>query len=317
LATKSFSAALLFVTILPFVLAQDVPKLGASEVVKSQPIIVRVGPSAAPGVAITPSIIAVSSFAVPPSSTEGVNANGERHQLRFLFRDSVSQLSFFEQSPPKPASAVRVSQRMPAVGSILFVESQVGQVRAQVSSPLQLVLNETSKRALPMIQVNFADAALPSVGSIFFDQNGELIGFLTAVAASPATSATLRSTLRGSQFTPAEVAVGFVSSPLIMQHVLRSLEARLPRIEYPYVGLFTSDYMGVGVRVQSVEPRSPAWVGGIQPGDVITRIGQVPVPNVIEFTRAIWLLNPGEMVRFEFKRGTRTFTSSIIVAQTG
>jgi putative serine protease PepD len=168
-----------------------------------------------------------------------------------------------------------------------------------------------------MIQVNFADAALPSVGSIFFDQNGELIGFLTAVAASPATSATLRSTLRGSQFTPAEVAVGFVSSPLIMQHVLRSLEARLPRIEYPYVGLFTSDYMGLGVRVQSVEPRSPAWVGGIQPGDVITRIGQVPVPNVIEFTRAIWLLNPGEMVRFEFKRGTRTFTSSIIVAQTG
>jgi S1-C subfamily serine protease len=73
-------------------------------------------------------------------------------------------------------------------------------------------------------------------------------------------------------------------------------------------GLAASD----GVLVESVSPGGPAAQAGIQPGDVIVQIGDVPVHSQKDLQLALTLrYKPGETVPVKINRGGQEQTLQV------
>lgn len=71
----------------------------------------------------------------------------------------------------------------------------------------------------------------------------------------------------------------------------------------------------VGAQVQSVEPGSPAETAGFQEGDVITRVGELPIEDPQALTAAVRMLAEGESTQVELVRGGETLTLDVTVGQ--
>ncbi len=66
-----------------------------------------------------------------------------------------------------------------------------------------------------------------------------------------------------------------------------------------------------GVAVASVAPGSPAASAGLQPGDVVTQIGNQPILTVNDVNTALDGMSPGERVPIQFNRGLAGFTTMV------
>ncbi len=70
------------------------------------------------------------------------------------------------------------------------------------------------------------------------------------------------------------------------------------------------DYAGdrPGVRVEGVMEGSPAKAAGIQPGDVIVRIGDSPIRDIGSYMAALGRFKPGDEIEVVVERGEETLT---------
>lgn len=66
-----------------------------------------------------------------------------------------------------------------------------------------------------------------------------------------------------------------------------------------------------GNRVQVVLPGGPAERAGVRDGDVVTAVGDTPVQNAADVTRAILRKRPGEVVSFETRRNGEPIRSTL------
>lgn len=70
-----------------------------------------------------------------------------------------------------------------------------------------------------------------------------------------------------------------------------------------------------GVYVTAVVPGSPADQAGIQRGDILTKIGDVPIDENHSYINALFQYKPGDTVNIELARGTKTITVSVRLAE--
>jgi putative serine protease PepD len=63
-----------------------------------------------------------------------------------------------------------------------------------------------------------------------------------------------------------------------------------------------------GVRLLGVRAGSPAEVAGLRGDDIITRIGDMDVPDLQAMTNALRSHQPGDTVRIVVRRGTGNTT---------
>jgi S1-C subfamily serine protease len=88
-----------------------------------------------------------------------------------------------------------------------------------------------------------------------------------------------------------------------------------------WLGVDTTDFTaagGSGALVTNVVPGGPADAAGLEPGDLITQIGNTPIasPSVIAF--ALANLHPGDSVQIQFERGPFTNATQLTLgAQPG
>jgi len=68
-----------------------------------------------------------------------------------------------------------------------------------------------------------------------------------------------------------------------------------------------------GVYVTQVDPGSPAYEGGIRPGDIILRVNRRRIRSLAGFRRAMARIKPGEVVAFLIRRGNSSFYVAIQV----
>ena len=69
-----------------------------------------------------------------------------------------------------------------------------------------------------------------------------------------------------------------------------------------------------GVVITSIAPKSPAASAGLEPGDVITQIGNQPVQSVGDLNSALNGLVAGNSVQIQFQRGTADFSTLATLA---
>jgi len=83
-----------------------------------------------------------------------------------------------------------------------------------------------------------------------------------------------------------------------------TLVKQLEPYEAPYLGVLPAKLASAvpGVRIRLVLPDSPAQEAGLQAGDVITQVDQVPVRNAAELWDVVSRRRPGQSVRLQVVR---------------
>jgi S1-C subfamily serine protease len=144
-------------------------------------------------------------------------------------------------------------------------------------------------------------------GGPLIDLNGKVVGINTAgLVGTPNQPA------QGINFAISSQTAQPVAAALISQgHVTRG-----------YMGVAVTDVtpdlaqannLGVdhGAGIGEVTQGSPAAQAGLQPGDVITQVGDVPINNTGDLTNALTKYGPGQKVPVTFYRGNKQQTTSI------
>ncbi|MFF4380217.1 S1C family serine protease [Kitasatospora sp. NPDC001547] len=87
--------------------------------------------------------------------------------------------------------------------------------------------------------------------------------------------------------------------------------------------LRNDDYKGDGAQIQTkdiqgqpaVTPGGAADKAGLKPGDVITKLGGVPIDNGPALVSRIWTHKPGETVDVEYTRNGQNFNTKVTLAE--
>jgi S1-C subfamily serine protease len=154
------------------------------------------------------------------------------------------------------------------------------------------------------------DAALNpgNSGGPLVNSRGEVIGVNTAVIL-PA---------QGICFAIAIDAAKFIAAQLI----------RTGRVRRSYIGVAAHDVpldrrtmrhhqlsQPSGMRIEAIEPKSPADRGGLQPGDIIVAFNGFPVDGVDSLHRALTEERVGVPAPVTFLRGAEKLTLTIVPAE--
>lgn len=70
-----------------------------------------------------------------------------------------------------------------------------------------------------------------------------------------------------------------------------------------------------GIRLTSIDPRSPAHFGGLQKYDIIRQINGEPVRDISHILTTVEDTPPGEIIRFTVKRGEQTLELDVEIAE--
>jgi S1-C subfamily serine protease len=152
-------------------------------------------------------------------------------------------------------------------------------------------------------------------GGALVNGAGEVIGINTAIA-------TVASGAPGSQSQSGNIGVGFAipsnTAQRIGQEIIKTGSATRA-----YLGVRArtqadgpNSEVGTGAQIDSVEAGSAAADAGLQPGDVITAVGDRPVTSSTELTAAVRSEAPGEKVTLTVRRGSGTQTVEVTLGST-
>jgi S1-C subfamily serine protease len=209
---------------------------------------------------------------------------------------------------------------------------QVGEIVLAMGNPLGLTGSVTSGiisatgrtvtepaesgpgATLPNIIQTSAEVNPGNSGGALVDLAGEVIGVPTLAALEPQTSILGNSSAApGIGFAIPSNIVTSIAGQLIAHHghVVNSHRAELG-VQVATVVDVNGQSAGVGVL--RVEPGTPAAAAGIQAGDVITAINNVPVLDTSGLAEELAKLNPGQTVRITLttpQANSRTVTVTL------
>ncbi len=227
-------------------------------------------------------------------------AKGERHTARLIARDSETDLAIIKIDSAEPLESVVIgisSDLMPgepvvAVGNAYGYEHTV--TRGIVSALHRAVQVSDAQYYADLIQTD-ASINPGNSGGPLLNIDGEMIGVNVAVRAGA----------QGIGFAiPVDKAMA-VASELLGSRSLGE----------GWHGVAVKAATGSGeVVVMSVDPNSPAAQAGLQPGDVLNRIGDTELHRSLDFQRAMLGRRSGEDVELSVARGTESLNLKLTLA---
>jgi len=146
-------------------------------------------------------------------------------------------------------------------------------------------------------------------GGPLFDLSGRVIGINTAIYSPNGGNVGIGFAIPATQATP-------VLDQLRAQgHVVRGfLGVSIQGIDEEMaegLGIDSSD----GALVASVVPGSPAAKAELEPGDVIRRLGETPIAEIKDLTRAVAAVEPGHSVELSLWREDDTRTVDVTIGE--
>lgn len=189
------------------------------------------------------------------------------------------------------------------VGDIVFAIGYPRNIGQAASQGIVSAISNDADSAIPIIQT---DAAINpgNSGGALIDTEGRLIGINTSIVSESGN-------FEGIGFaTPASVAV-----PALDEMVEEAIAANSG-----YLGVLTGEalneqssqlFFGVehirGILVESVDEGGAAQRAGIQPGDVITGVGETPVTDAENIMMEIRNKKPGDTIDVQVYRNGQTY----------
>jgi serine protease Do len=115
------------------------------------------------------------------------------------------------------------------------------------------------------------------------------------------------------------VGIGFAIPSELVAHIAAELRAH-GSIARGWLGVSLQDQPAAarhaqGVRVVAVQRGGPAWVAGLRPGDLVTKVAGDPVQTARALIRAVAAAPPGRIVPVVIERQARDLTLSVTVGR--
>lgn len=184
---------------------------------------------------------------------------------------------------------LRVGSIVLAVGSPLGLQSSVTE---GIVSALGRQVTEPNGVALPPLIQTSADINPGNSGGALVDLNGEVIGIPTLAAQDPQAGGTAP-------------GIGFAIPSNVAKDIAAQLikNGRVTNSHRAYLGVQAASLPdGKGVSIYAVVSGGPADKAGLKPGDVITAIGERPVPDQPSMASVLSGLQPGQSVQVRITR---------------
>ncbi len=198
-------------------------------------------------------------------------------------------------------------------------ELRVGDVVLAIGNPYGIgqtvtmgIVSATGRSELGIASIeNFiqTDASINpgNSGGALINSQGELVGINTAIYSQSGGS-------EGVGFAiPIDLAQGVMEKVVAEGRVVRGWVGVVGRTVTPQIARSFGLRAPAGVLVTTTVEDSPAERAGLRPGDVVTRVEEIPVASTHELLEAVAAAGPGSTISLEIWRGserieTRTTT---------
>jgi serine protease DegQ len=242
---------------------------------------------------------------------EVVLADGRQAQAKLVGTDPESDVALLKINLDKlPTVTFGNSERLQVGDAVLAIGNPFGVGQTVTSG----IVSALERRGLGLNTFeNFiqTDAAINpgNSGGALVDASGNLIGINTAIFSRSGGSL-------GIGFAIPAATARLVMEGLIKEgRVVRGWIGVEPRDLTPDMADTLRLPVKTGVLITGVLQDGPASSGGIQPGDVVTRIGDTSVANTAELLNAVASLAPGSNAAIAVQRGDKVVAVNVKVAQ--
>jgi S1-C subfamily serine protease len=253
-----------------------------------------------------------------------------KFQVRLADNPQAIPATLVGTYPPDDLAVIKLDHPPPSVHPARFADSarlQVGDIVMAMGNPLGLtgsvtdgIISATGRTVTEPAGGSSPGATLPEAiqtsasinpgnsGGALVNLAGDVVGVPTLTALEPAGDGGGAAPAPGIGFAIPSNVVTDIAGQLIAHngHVVNSHRAQLG-IQVTTVVDPTGQPVGIGV--VSVVPGGPAAAAGVQTGEVITAVNNIPVHRASELTQALAKLDPGQTVPVTLttpQGGTRT-----------
>ncbi|MCS7304180.1 MAG: trypsin-like peptidase domain-containing protein [Thermoguttaceae bacterium] len=227
-------------------------------------------------------------------------ADGNRYIAKLIARDPETDLAIIKIDPPTPMAVIPIGrsddllpgETVIAVGNAYGYEHTV--TRGIISALHRAVQVSEAQYYEDLIQTD-ASINPGNSGGPLLNEDGEMIGINVAVRAGA----------QGIGFAiPVNKAIE-AASRLLAEYTQQQA----------WHGLKVAEVPGQqAVRIEAIEPGSPAAQAGLQPGDLITGVGNEKISRSLDFYRMFLERKPGESVPLVIQRDSQTLQTAIALA---
>lgn len=235
-------------------------------------------------------------------------AAGDRHPGTLVGTFPPSDIAVVHVEGASPHAARFDSSNL-AVGDIALAIGNPLGLRSSVTngivSSLGRTVSEGNGIALPSVIQTSAPINPGNSGGALVDLESEVIGIPTLAALDPEFGA-----------TPAP-GIGFAITSSTVKRIADQLisTGKVTRSGRAFLGVRITSVVGGGVLVAAVVPGGPAARAGLEPDDVIVKVGNTPVTNTDELAAALAGVKPGSTISVDVVRNDRKLTIDVKVGQ--
>jgi S1-C subfamily serine protease len=255
--------------------------------------------------------------------TDVVTSTGQRYPVFIEASDNISQLTLLRtSSPPKNITPVQVAELSDGKSSSIFAIVPNAAVRAELTGGEKIGVEQLSKRAYPLQEIRVEQPAITVGGALLFSARGRFIGTIYASLQSSSfdnlqqrgeDSQRLLNNSQSRNLGPQGLVVAYTPSWEITAKAISGFLSPSKQAQFGYLGVMVSSTSTSGVEVKSIAKGSGAELGGIRVGDIITHIDGVEIRNQVEFSKALYRLNPGTPAAITLIRNGETVKLSVPV----
>jgi Do/DeqQ family serine protease len=238
-------------------------------------------------------------------------ADGRSAQAKLVGSDPESDVAVLKIDLPKlPAVVFGNSDRLQVGDAVLAIGNPFGVGQTVTAG----IVSALDRKGLGLnVFENFiqTDAAINpgNSGGALVDASGNLVGINTAIFSRTGGSLGIGFAI------PAATARGVMESLVKNGRVVRGWIGVEPRDLTPDMVETLRLPVKSGVLITGVLRDGPAGAGGLQPGDVVVRIGERTVGNTAELLNAVAALPPGSSAAIGVPRGDKALDVTVTVAQ--
>lgn len=231
--------------------------------------------------------------------------NGQQFPAELIGFDQITDLAVLKVN----------ASNLPTIPQKINQQSLAGDIVLAIGNPLNLgqtvtqgIISATGRNGLSNTSyLNFLqmDAAINegNSGGALINSNGVLVG----INSRKFTQSNPQINIQGIFF-----AVPYQLAAKIMRQIIEN-----GRVVRGWLGISAERYLAdaKGFIVQTVSPNSPAFIGGIQAGDIIYQIGDQPINSIVQALDIVAETRPNTDLIFKIYRQEKNIEAKITIAE--